>query len=210
MLNTLILKKKNVQHRSDQPAPRGFLRTARPDCYRNLSGVNLFVFIISFFLVGCGNSKKDGDMNLNATEGMREVELTSYGFPIFINIPQATTSSLEITENPQGGVDVKVNENIQMAISEGTGDMVLKKNDITHDDVRRFVKYVIDEPDAIVWEWQIEGMETEFHFYTIIKAGEKSFEVSNVEGKMFSEKSALQMLDIAKSIRLNETVKTGS
>lgn len=193
MLNTLILKNKKTK-------------------LRFLSGGNLFLFIISIslFFSGCGSSKNDGDMNSDAPEGMKAVDLLSYGLPILINIPEPTTSPLEITENPQGGADVRLGENIQMTIIEGTGNMALKKNDITHDDVRRFIKYVIEEPEAIVWEWQIEGLEPEFHFYAIIKAGEKSFEVRDIEGGAFSEKSALQMLDIAKSIRINESAKSGS
>lgn len=176
-----------------------------------LSKGDLFLFILSTFLfltTGCGNTKNK--MNADAPQGMQAVDLTSYGLPILINMPDPTTSPLEITENPQGGVDVRVGTNIQMTIIEGPGDITLKKNDITHDDVRRFVKYVVEEPDAIVWEWQIEGIEPEFHFYTIIKAGEKSFEVHDIEGEVFSEKSVLQMLELSKSIRLKEAVPAGS
>ncbi|MEK6615784.1 MAG: hypothetical protein AABZ32_06700, partial [Bacteroidota bacterium] len=90
------------------------------------------------------------------------------------------------------------------------GDFEMKKNDITTDAVRKFVKYIAEEPNALIWEWQIEDMEPEFHFYTVVKAGEKSFEVRDVEGEIFSEKAATQMLDAAKSIRLKTLTKAES
>ena len=192
MVNILVLKKKKVK-------------------LRFLSGGNLFSFIISislFLTAGCGSG--NNDMNTDAPQGMHAVDLTGYGLPILVHIPESTSSSLEITENPQGGANLRVGENIYMTIIEGPGDMALKKNDITHDDVRRFVKYIIEEPNAIVWEWQIEGMEPELHFYTIIKAGEKYFEIHDVEGEIFSEKSVLQMLELTKSIRLKEPDTAGS
>ena len=53
-------------------------------------------------------------------------------------------------------------------------------------------------------------MEPDFHFYAIVKDGEKSFEVHEVEGEVFSEKSAMQMLDAAKTIRVKTPAKAES
>ena len=152
-------------------------------------------------LAGCGNGKTD-DTNAAVPKGMVAADLSAQGLSILVNVPDSTVGPLEIISNAQGGADVKVGKNFQIAISEGAGDFGMKKNDITTDAVRKFIKYVVEEPNALVWEWQIEGMEPEFHFYAVIKAGEKSFEVYNAEGEFFSEKAATQMLDAAKSIRL--------
>ena len=133
---------------------------------------------------------------------MVAADLSAQGLFALVNVPDSTVGPLEIISNAQGGADVKVGKNFQMTITEGAGDFEMKKNDITHDDVRKFVKYIVEDPSALVWEWQIEGMEPEFHFYTVVKAGDKSFEVRDVEGEIFSEKAATQMLDAAKSLRL--------
>lgn len=164
----------------------------------------LFLFVASisvFSLAGCGNGKTD-DTNAGVPQGMVAADLSAQGLFILVNVPDSTVGPLEIISNAQGGADVKVGKNFQMTITEGAGDFEMKKNDITADAVRKFVKYIIEGPSALVWEWQIEGMEPEFHFYTVVKAGEKSFEVCDVEGEIFSEKAATQMLDAAKSIRL--------
>ena len=167
----------------------------------------LFLFIISislFIFSGCG-PKKDNNPNAGVPQGMVAADLSTVSegrMQVLVNVPDSVTGPLEITANAQGGADVKVGKSFQMTITEGTGDMEMKKNDITHDDIRKFVKYLVEDPNALVWEWQMEGMEPEFHFYAIVKAGDKSFEVHDVDGEVFSEKAATQMLDAAKSIRL--------
>ncbi len=194
MLNTIRLKNKNVKSRL-------------------FSGKKIFLFIAGASLLtiaGCGNKKTDDNANANVPQGMVAADLSAKGLPVYINVPDSTTGPLEIVENAQGGADVKVGKNFQMTIAEGAGNMEMKKQDITHDDVRKFVKYISESPTAIVWEWQIEGMEPEFHFYAIVKAGDKSFEARDVEGEIFSEKAATQMLEATKSIRLKAPAKAAS
>jgi hypothetical protein len=162
------------------------------------------------FLASCGNEKNNGNANTDVPHGMVAVDLSAQGLPILVNIPDSNTASLEIIANAQGGADVKVGKNFQMTIAEGQGDISLKKNDIAKDDVRKLVRYVVDEPNFLVWEWKIEGLEPDFHFYAIVKDGEKFFEAHEVDGEIFSEKSALLMLDAAKSIHLKTLVKAES
>ncbi len=137
-------------------------------------------------LAGCGNKKNDDNANAGVPQGMMAADLSAKGLQALVNVPDSTVAPLEIIANAQGGADVKVGKNFQMTIMEGPGDIAMKKNDITHDDIRKFVKYIVEEPNHLVWEWQIEGMEPEFHFYAIVKDGEKSFEVRDVEGEIFS------------------------
>jgi hypothetical protein len=165
----------------------------------------IFLFIAGVSLLAACGPKKDDNTNAGVPQGMVAADLSAVSegrMQVLVNVPDSTTGPLEVTANAQGGADVKVGKNFQMTITEGAGDMEMKKNDITHDDVRKFVKYIVEDPNALVWEWQIEGMEPEFHFYAVVKAGDKSFEVRDAEGEVFSEKAATQMLDAAKSIRI--------
>ena len=168
----------------------------------------IFLFIASASLLtfaGCGNGKNDDNSNAGVPQGMVAADLSAMSegrMQVLVNVPDSTTGPLEIIPNAQGGADVKVGKNFQMTVTESMGDIAMKKNDITTDAVRKFIKYVVEDPNALVWEWQMEGMEPEFHFYAIVKAGDKTFEVRDVEGEIFSEKAATQMLDAAKSIRM--------
>ncbi|TAL56397.1 MAG: hypothetical protein EPN85_15060 [Bacteroidetes bacterium] len=171
-----------------------------------LSALSLSLFL----LAGCSGGKTDDNANAGVPQGMVAADLSNCGMSVLVNIPDSTVAPPEIIANAQGGADVKVGKNFQITITEGAGDIALKKNDITHDDIRKFIKYIVEEPNYLVWEWQIEGMEPEFHFYAIVKDGEKIFEVRDVEGEVFSEKAATQMLDAAKSIRVKAAVKAES
>lgn len=164
-------------------------------------------------LAGCSGGADADNINADVPAGMVAADLSAVSegrMQVLLNVPDSTSGSLEIVPNAQGGADVMVGKNFKMTITEGSGDIAMKKNDITHDDVRKFVKYVVEDPNALVWEWQIEGMEPEFHFYAIVKDGDKSYEVRDVEGEVFSEKAAMQMLDAAKSIRAKAAVKAES
>ena len=168
----------------------------------------LFVGCISVLaLSSCGSGKKDDTTNTNIPQGMIAADLSTQGLAALVNFPDSTTGTLEIIPNAQGGADVKVGTNFQMTIIEGPGNMEMKKKDITSDEIRKFVKYVVEDANTIVWEWQMEGGEPEYHFYTIVKSGNKSYEVFDVAGETYSEKAATQMLDAAKSVRPKETKK---
>lgn len=173
----------------------------------------IFLFLTSVSLLaftGCGNGKTDNNANADAPQGMVAADLSEFGIQAFINVPDSTNGHLEMTANSLGGADIKVGKNFQISIVEGEGNIDLKKQDITSDEVRKLVKYVVEEPSAILWEWQMnEGGEPEFYFYSIIKTGNKSFEVFNAPGEVFSEKAATQMLDAAKSLRLKDEAKAG-
>jgi hypothetical protein len=169
----------------------------------------LFVASISVLaLSSCGNGKKEDNANAGVPQGMVAADLSTQGLAALVNVPDSTVGPLEIIPNAQGGADVKVGKNFQMTIIEGPGNLEMKKKDITSDEVRKFVKYLVEDPNAIVWEWQMEGGEPEYHFYTIVKSGNKSYEVFDVVGEVFSEKAAMQMLDAAKSVRPKETKKS--
>jgi len=159
---------------------------------------------------GCGGGKTDENPNAGVPQGMVAADLSPQGLNILVNAPDSSNGPLEVLENAQGGADVKVGKNFQMTVTEGPGDFTMKKSDITTDAVRKFIRYVVEEPNALVWEWQMEGMEPEFHFYAVVKAGEKTFEIHDVEGEVFSEKAATQMLESAKSIRVKVATKAES
>ena len=164
---------------------------------------------VTLAVTGCGNSDTNNSTADTIPQGMVAADLSKYEIPVLINVPDSTIGPLVITADPQGGANVNVGKNFCINIVEGEGNMEIRKNDVKNDAIRKFIKYVIEDRNTIVWEWQIEGQTSEFHFYSIVKAGDKSFEVSDVAvgEEIFSEKSVVQMLDAARSIRLKEAVK---
>ena len=163
----------------------------------------LFIIAISVAMIGCKGSKKEETAEIS---GMIKVDLTSYGLPVTINLPDSTKGKLEIEAAADGTIKIKVRKAFQISLYEDPGDITLKKSDIAGDEVKKLQKYVIDEPTTILYETLIT--EPEFHFYTIVKAGDKSYVVEDIVGEIFSEEAAKTMLESAKSIVLKEKAES--
>lgn len=147
---------------------------------------------------GCDSSKQERP-NI---PGMMYVDLTSHGFPITINVPDSTKGKFEITTQSWGATEIKVGKEFQISISEGAGDMALAKSDVAGNDVNKFKRYIVDEPTTIFYESEIT--QPEFHFYSIVKAGNTSYIVEDIKGEMYSEKKVQKMVDAAKTITFKE------
>lgn len=174
-------------------------------CLSNFLSALFIAGVLLLSVTGCSSSKGQGD-NMTAPAGMIAIDLSSNAIPVIVNVPDTVSNgTLKITENGQGGVDITVGSNFKLTVIEGSGDMVLKKTDISTDEVKKFKRFLTDTPDAIVWESQVEGMDPEYHFYEIVKVGDKSFEVYELSGEVFTEKTINDMMNAGKSIRLKET-----
>ncbi len=150
-------------------------------------------------LYSCGGEKTD---NTPKVAGMMDLDLSPHGVPVSIMVPDSSKGKLEVVVQSWGATEIKVGNGFQLSIADDEGDITLAKSDIAGNDVNKFKRYVLDEPTAIIWESQIT--EPEFHFYAIVKVGEKSYVLKDIEGDMFSEEQVKKMMDSAKGIRAKE------
>ena len=88
-------------------------------------------------LPGCGG-KKEEQTKVEAPAGMMTLDLSKYGKPFTIFVPDSTIGKLEITEQSWGALEIRVGKNFQLSITEDPGDIELRKNDIKSDDVNKF------------------------------------------------------------------------
>lgn len=151
-------------------------------------------------LVNCSGGKEADESA--KIPGMVETDLTPYGMPITIMIPDSTKGKAEITEQSWGAVEIKVGKSFQISITEGEGDVALMKSDIAGNEINKFKRYVKDEPTLLFYESEIT--QPEFHFYTIVKAGNTSYVVEDIKGEIFNEKDVERMIESAKSIKAKE------
>ncbi len=150
---------------------------------------------------GCGNSKKGS----NEIPGMSAYDLSALGTPATINVPDTTKTKLETSAQSSGSMVIKSGKDFQISITPGDGDLTLKKGDVSSDEVKKFKRYLVDEPNSLVWEAQVSGLEPEFHFYTVVKVGNDSYVIEDVkDADSFSEKAIQKMNDAAKSLRAKE------
>jgi hypothetical protein len=168
---------------------------------------SFFAVIVTLTFAACG-PKDDGSGNSGVPQGMMALDLSQYGYNVSINVPDSSVGPLEVVQQSWGAVEIKVGKAFQVSVKDGQGDIPLKKSDIAGNDVNKFKRYVVDEPNALLWESQI--MEPEFHFYAVVKAGDASYEVEDIAGEIFSEAAATKMLESAKAMKAVEKKKENS
>jgi len=157
--------------------------------------------IIISSLISCGESKKPEEA-IVAPQGMIVLDLTQYGKPFVIFVPDTTAAKLMVTEQQSGALDIRVGKGFAISINEQAADFEMKKKDLKEDEINKFKSFVVDEPTAIFWESEITAPE--FHFLINQKIGttDYSFEdTRSTENEPFGKEAIQKMFDSAKNIK---------
>jgi len=168
----------------------------------------VLILALSAILIhaGCDESRKEEVAAVKP--GMMELNLKVNGNSLTITVPDSSIGRLEMAEQSWGATEIKVGKHFQISISEGQGDIALKKSDISGDEINKFKRYIKEDPNTLYWESAIT--EPEFHFYTVEKAGPVFYLIEDIKEEHFTEKDVQQMLESAKSLKLQEVVKPAS
>jgi hypothetical protein len=155
--------------------------------------------VMASALVSCGPKKEEA---IVAPQGMHVLDLTRYGKPFAIFVPDTTSAKFEIIEEPSGALDIKVGKNFALSINEQAADMELRKKDIKEDEINKFKSFVTDEPNAILWESEITQPEFHFLINQKIGTGEYSFEdLRDPEANPLGKDAVQKMFDSSKNIK---------
>lgn len=152
-------------------------------------------------IVSCGGKKAEQEP-IVAPQGMNVLDLSKYGKPFAIFVPDTTVAKLQITEQSSGALDIKVGTNFAITINEQAADIELKKKDIKEDEVLKFKNYIVEEPNAIFWESEI--VKPEFHFVINQKIGATDYcieDIKSTETEPFDKATTQKMFDSGKSIK---------
>jgi hypothetical protein len=165
----------------------------------------LLVSIFAILLVaGCKNTKTE---SVDAViSGMMPLAITINDNDLSIMVPDSTNGKIEIVEQSWGATEIKIGKSFQIAISEGLGDVTLKKSDVKADEVNKLKRFVKDDPSTLFWESAIT--EPEYHFYTVEKVGELSYIIEDIRELNFNEEEIQTMINAAKTIKLAQKVKS--
>jgi hypothetical protein len=84
-------------------------------------------------------------------------------------------------------------------ITEGAADMTKRKAEIKANDINVLKRYVLDTPEAIIYESSVMG--SEFHFLANVTVGDRTFKVEDVKGApRFTREQVEKMLECAKTL----------
>lgn len=158
------------------------------------------IFIVSIF-VSCGGKKEDG---MVAPQGMNTLDLSRFGKPFAIFVPDTLSAKMEIVEQPSGSLDIKVGKSFAVSINEQAADLELRKTDVKEDEVNKLKSFLVDEPAAIMWEsmWAGETAEPQFHFVLNKKIGNSDYsfeDIKDPEAKPFSKDAVQKMFESSKN-----------
>ena len=162
--------------------------------------LNLFsAAIIAASLTSCGSKKEEA---IVAPQGMHVLDLSRFGKPFAIFVPDTTSAKFEIIEQPSGSLDIKVGKTFALSINEQAADIELRKADIKGDDVNKFKSFVTEEPSAIFWESEIT--QPEYHFLMNQKIGNTDYSFEDIrdpEANALGKDAVQKMFDSSKNIK---------
>ena len=171
-------------------------------------------YIIPVFisaLIACGGggetaaeSEENGTESTESISGA-ETELSDYGMPFIIVVPDAGSGEVEIIANDWGGVEIVKGEGYMMSIAYGEGDIDLLKFDMEEDLV--YKSSIIEEGENfIIYKREIpeSGMEPEYHFMVVFPVDGEAMELSNMKDVIFGEKAVRNMLQSAMTFKAND------
>lgn len=160
----------------------------------------------AMLFAGCGNSTSEVT-EIPVPDGMVAFDLTEYGMDALVNIPDSTNGPSN-HENVGDGVMLRVGNNYAMKVKVGAGEMDYVKNElIAKNEVYKLEKYLLEQPDAIIWRQYIEGQDTTTRFFAVVKAGDVTYEVESDPDSKFGEQACKDMLESAKSLRAKAAPK---
>jgi hypothetical protein len=135
----------------------GFIKTAMAAC--------------AFLALGsCTSTEKKEEVS---GDGLFAISLSRFGKPFTLRVPDTTMAQLHIGERSDGSLNVRSGPAFGVRIYEEEADLGLKRVDLHGDEVNRFKSFIVDEPDAIVWESAIT--EPQFHFIVNKKIGDREY-----------------------------------
>lgn len=155
-------------------------------------------------MTSCGGNKAE---EIVAPEGMHALDLNRFGKPFAIFVPDTIANKMEITEQTNGALDIKIGKSFALSINEQAADIELRKQDIKDDEINKFKVYIAEEPNAIMWESEI--VQPEFHFLMNQKIGtaDYSFEdIRDTESNTLTKAAIQKMFDSAKNIKEKKNV----
>ncbi|MBW6482056.1 MAG: hypothetical protein K0B10_03245 [Vicingaceae bacterium] len=169
---------------------------------KNIAFILLIFSFISFF--SCDNEEKPTDANKTIVlKGYEELELTQWGFPMSVMIPDAENNGeAQVTLTNRGALEIVVGQNFGVEIIYGEGDIELFKMALEEDLV--FSSEIVKEDSTLlIYKQDIpeSGIKTQHHFFYKTRIGNDIYEVRDLQENQYGEKMIEDMIKAAQTLR---------
>jgi len=167
---------------------------------------------ILLFFTHCGgpdNTKQSDTENTETEEipiGTVPIDLSSYGYPLTMYVPYPDESMPEAKVDvlESGALEIRAGEDYQVLLNNSEGDLAGQKEHILGDDVYEST-FLVDEKDAIYYTSTIKGfgLDTTYHFFMIIRNGDKVYEIEDIKSEQFDQWAGDQMYELVSATKIN-------
>lgn len=176
---------------------------------KNTTFLILLLSILTF--ISCGNSTTPTEETQQIViKGYEEIDLTPWGFPMTLLIPDsANNGSPKVEATNRGALEIVVGQNFAIEIIYGEGNINFFKSDLEEDLV--FTSEIIREDSTLlVYKQDIpdSGVKTQHHFFFKTVIGKDTYEVRDLQSEQFNEKAIEDMIKAVKTLRA--AVKTST
>ena len=185
------------------------------------------VVLVVAVVAACGGKKGDAAPSENATEApeaaepvappVKTIELAGaldIGGPVMAADADDTSwKGISMTTAPagakvdasMGGTMLVIDDSMSVGLG-GEKDLAEKKKAAQDHPLQKFVRFVLEEPDAIIWEATIsEGDPSNFLLVANVKLGDEKVKSCDTDGYgTFTEANARKVLEACRSLKLAE------
>ena len=168
-----------------------------------------FISLLLFVIASACNAKKE---EKKLEPGKMELDLTSFGISSTIIVPDTTNSlRLDAKRNEgTGEVEIRIGNGftlgIQAADSSELMDIKKQKELVANAEPFKLQKFLIDEPDAFLYECKIDipEMEPHYHFFALMKSGNSTYALRDLlDNDSYLNKTAIhQSNDATKATQI--------
>ncbi|GAA6615992.1 hypothetical protein [Scytonema sp. NUACC26] len=186
--------------------------------------INLFLLVVMFFVISSTSENKHlganqqniqnfglsshtnftfSDKSMAATVQTKSPVMQSLNVAVDdIKLTLMAPKGAKIMKNSWGSVEIHAGKTFQIqlwAFQDENNMMAEIKKEIENNDINRLQRYLINNPNIILYESNIFH-RSEFHLFTYKMFGNTLLSCENVKGEFFSEPEARLMLESCLSI----------
>lgn len=140
-------------------------------------------------------------------KGKVQLDLTAYGKPFSLMVPDTTKTRFTINEQVSGALEVRVGDFFGIVINEQACDLELKRNDVVGDEVNKLKTFKESEKNELVWESELAGRQ-ELHFMINKTVGTATYcfeDLRTEEGLAFTPEQTQKMYTCCHEVAVPST-----
>lgn len=164
----------------------------------------LLLLVSTLYFVSCKTETPVKEEPIVKLKGHEELDLTPWGFPMLLLVPDAENNGeAKVEATNRGALEITVGQNFGIEIIYGEGNIELFKTELDEDLV--FTAEILREDSTLlVYKQDIpdSGVKTHHHFFFKTTIDNDVYEVRDLQSEQFGESAIEDMIKAVKTLRI--------